>query len=316
MEGNVAYREWLRQWLQEKNGLIKEATYANYTTAILNHIIPALGDYSVAEITEEILQKTVSEWLCSGRLDHTGGLSKKTVRDLITIVKNSLRAADKRCGLPQREFALYFPHGGETERPRIFSHKDEKRLIQAALAENTCQSVGLVLCLCTGLRIGELCALTWEDVDFKERVLRVTKTLQRIFQKDWNGAGESKVVITPPKTQNAQREIPLADALLPLLRTLCPENRSAYFLTGTEKYLEPHTYRSYYARFLKRYNIAYMHFHCLRHTFATRCIESGADYKTVSTLLGHASVRTTLAIYVHPQMELKRACVEGLGCFW
>ena len=138
-------------------------------------------------------------------------------------------------------------------------------------------------------------------------------TVQRIYQKQLNGAGKSKVVISAPKSRTSAREIPIAPILLPVLERLRKEDAECYFIGGNAKCSEVRTYREFYDRFLARNNLTHIRFHALRHTFATRCIEAGGDCKTVSELLGHSTVNLTLNLYVHPQMAQKRQCIESLS---
>lgn len=188
----------------------------------------------------------------------------------------------------------------------------QKRLVHAVFSEGACQSAGILI---SGLRIEERCAPRWKDVDLKGRDIRVRKTVQRIFYKEWNGAAKSSVVITAPKTCSAARDVPLASFLVPLLRELHCSDPETYVLSGGRKCLEPKTYRTFYKRFLERNNLPMLRFHGLRHTFATRCIEDGTDCKTVSALLGHASVSLPLNLYVHPRMEQKRKCIRRLPLY-
>lgn len=231
------------------------------------------------------------------------------------IVKSSLRAAQKQYGLPSQAIQLSYPAGQKGPRLEVLAPEVQRRLNAAVLAEPSPRSVGILLCLYTGLRIGELCALQWTDVDMESRLLTVNKTVQRIYRKDWNGGACTEIVVTRPKTENARRDIPLASFLIPLLQSIDPHDPPSYVLTGTRTGLEPRCYRSYYSRFLARHGLPYLRFHGLRHTFATRCIEDGADYKTVSALLGHASVNLTMELYVHPQLADKRRCVERLTAY-
>lgn len=136
---------------------------------------------------------------------------------------------------------------------------------------------------------------------------------KRIYRKQLNGTGRSKVVIAAPKSRTSARDIPLAPILLPVLERLRQEDAEAYFIGGRMKCSEVRTYREFYDRFLARNNLAHIRFHALRHTFATRCIEAGGDCKTVSELLGHSTVNLTLNLYVHPQMAQKRQCIESLS---
>lgn len=311
---NVKYRDWLQEWLVRIRGGVKESTWANYSVAVMNHILPALGEYTLEELTEEKLQETVFFWLRQGRLDGSGGLSGKTVKDLANVVKGSLRAARRYYHLPPQDISLRCP-GTALPRMDVLTASEQKRLVCAALSEGNCRSAGILISLYTGLRIGELCALQWKDIDLKGRIVHVRKTVQRIFYKEWTGATKSSVVITAPKTRSAARDVPLASFLVPLLRELHCSDPETYVLSGDRKCLEPKTYRTFYKRFLERNNLPMLRFHGLRHTFATLCIEDGADCKTVSALLGHASVNLTLSLYVHPQIEQKRKCIERLPVY-
>ena len=174
-----------------------------------------------------------------------------------------------------------------------------------------CETLGYAISLCTGMRIGELCALKWEDIDLANRLIYINKTLQRIYLKTEVGKGVTKIVITTPKSEKSVRNVPISNALLELLEQM-GKQRGKYVLTGTTSYIEPRVYREHYQKFVEQHGIQPIKFHALRHTFATRCIENGADYKIVSELLGHSSVNLTLNLYVHPNLEDKRRCVELL----
>ena len=311
----MRYKDWLREWLEKKRALVKEATWANYSVAVMNHIMPVLGEYDIAEITEERMQETVLYWLRRGRLDGCGGLPQKTVKDLVTIIKDSLHMAYKKLGLPMPEINIIYPSAGISPQVEALTAEQQKAVIAAVLQEFNSRTFGILMCLYTGMRIGELCALQWSDIDMKNGILTVSKTVQRIFCKNWDGSAASEVVVTLPKTKNAIRDIPISSFLLAMLRRIDPHDPQAFVITGKRESPEPRVYRSYYTRFLKRNDVPHIRFHGLRHTFATRCIEDGADYKTVSAILGHASVSTTLNLYVHPQMEAKRKCVERLSVY-
>jgi integrase len=315
MNPKILYKEWLEQWLQDKREFVKEATYANYSTAIVNQIIPTLGDYHLSELTEKKLQETALYWLDQGRMDKGGGLSDKTVKDLIMIVKLSLRAAAKAKLMTQRSTEILFPKAEKTDKLKVFSKDDQLKLTQMVYLNLTPKNAGVLFCLHTGVRIGELCAVQWKDIDLERKTVTISKTVQRIYIKDFDGTSQSKLLITTPKTKASFREIPLSSALYPVLKKMNPMNPELYLLTGTEKFTEPRTFRGFYDRLLRRMDIEHINFHGLRHTFATRLIEGGADYKTVSELLGHASVNMTLNLYVHPQMEQKRKAVEIITDF-
>lgn len=310
MNNTITYKEWLEEWLESKKGFVKEATYANYSMVIINHIIPTLGRYKLNELTESKLQETVLYWLERGRIDNQGGLAEKTVKDMLMIAKLSIRAAKKKYKLQIETMDIQFPKSEKIEKLKILLPENQQKLIQAALLDLNYRNAGILLVLHTGLRIGELCALQWKDIDLGNKTLSVTKTIQRIFMKKNDGSGSTKIIISTPKTRSSIREIPLSSFIIPVLRKIQKNDPEAYLITGVAEYLEPRAFRSYYDRFLQKSEIPHINFHGIRHTFATRLIEAGADVKTVSELLGHATVNMTLNLYVHPQMEQKRKCVE------
>jgi integrase len=309
------YRDWLSEWLREYQQFAKEATFATYSMAVVNHIIPILGSCTFDELTEKRIQETALYWLRSGRCDGKGGLSHKSVRDLLAIVKTSIKAAQKRFGISPTPIEVRLPQSIRLREIEVFSPSELLRLVEAATVHPSSKNTGILLALYTGVRIGELCALQWKDINFERSSLFVSKTVQRIYAKTVDGDTVAKIVISSPKTRSSLREIPLASALLPILQEF-RDHDECYLTTKGLMFLEPRSYRSYYGRFLKRAGIAHSSFHKLRHTFATQLIECGADVKTVSELLGHASVNTTLNLYVHPQLEQKRKCIEMIPSFF
>lgn len=303
--------EWAEEWLQYKKRYVKESTYANYLILMRNQILPRLGEKEVEKIDSKTVQEQVTYWSESGRLDGKGGLAQKTVKDIVIILKMCRRDYIKMydCNMPVLE--VEYPVSKKTNRLNVLSKEQQEYLLSIICEELEYETLGYALSLYTGIRIGELCALQWADIDMDNRSISVQKTLQRIYLKDKNGGkGRTKVIITSPKSAKAIREIPISDALYTLLNVKRCKDKSTYLLTGTKKYMEPRLYRRHYERFLKENSAEYIRFHGLRHTFATRCIESGADYKVVSELLGHASVNLTLNLYVHPCWEDKKRCVE------
>lgn len=296
-------------WLNKRKGFIKESTYANYICIIYNHLIPEIGDYSLNEINNEMLQELIIKKCRSGRLDGCGGLSNKAIRDIISVLKLSLRYAMKNKLMEYVDLDFYYPNNNLKGKLYIFSKIEQKKLIDYAMEKKNGKSIGILLSLYTGLRIGEVCALKWGDINFKRNYLMVNKTIQRIYIKNANGKGNTRVIITAPKTKSAVRIIPINSEFIRILKEIrCDDNN--YILTSSDKYLEPRTFRKYYYRVLKRLEINDMNFHSLRHTFASNCIRLGCDYKTVSELLGHSSINITLNIYVHSQMSQKKKCIN------
>lgn len=307
----ILFEDWAEEWLQQKRNYVKESTYANYLIMMVNHIIPKLAGRRVVEVNTQLVQNLVLEWGISGKLNQKGGLSIKTIKDMVIILKMCVRDFDMRYGVNTLIQKITYPVNTVNTSMVILSKNEQKVLVGKVLESHELEPLGYAICLYTGIRIGELCALTWGDIDMEEKVIYINKTIQRVYYKKKENRGVTKVIISSPKSLKSIRAIPISKTLYTILkRYQCGMNK--YVLTGTEKYIEPRLYRKHYEKFIENNKLNYIKFHGLRHTFATRCIEMGADYKVVSELLGHASTNITMNLYVHPQIEQKRQCVELL----
>ena len=304
----ILYKDWLWYWMQKKKDYIKESTYSNYSNIISNHIIPELGNIKLSNLNNKLIQEFLINKYKTGRLDGNGGLSYKTIRDIIAVVKSSLKYAIKEEMINNINLDFTYPKIGNKDKIYIIPKKDQEKLITYIKQNENTRSLGVLLALYSGIRIGELCALQWKDIDFKNNILHINKTLQRIYIKD-NKESVSKIIITNPKTHNAERDIPLNKRFADILKKYQTESNN-YILSNCDKWIEPRTYRRYFKKCLDKAKIGQINFHGLRHTFATNCIKLGVDYKTVSELLGHANVNITLNLYVHPQMSQKKKCID------
>lgn len=307
-KNKISYEEWIWNWLSNKKDYIKESTYANYSNIISNHIASDLGKYYIYKLNNKILQDYLISKYKTGRLDRKGGLSNKTIRDIIAIIKSSLKAAVKEDIIESINLDFTYPKSTNKEKIYTLSKEDQNKLINYIIKNQNEKTMGILLTLFSGIRIGELCALQWKDIDFKKNIIYINKTLQRVYIKDMKNK-YSKIIITNPKTHNAEREIPINKEFAQELKKFkkIPTN---YILSNTNKWIEPRTYRRFFENILTKANIQKINFHGLRHTFATNCIKLGVDYKTVSELLGHATVNITLNLYVHPQMSQKKKCIN------
>ena len=304
----IFYKDWIYTWLMEKKDYIKESTYANYSNNIFNHIIPRLGNYTLSKINHKIIQDFLLDLSKNGRVDNSGGLSEKTIKDITIIVKGSLKKGINEGKIKHMELSFNYPKDTRESSIYILSKHEQHKITEYVLKNCTFKNIGLLISLYSGIRIGELCALQWKDIDFKHNKLTISKTIQRIYIKDKKNC-ISKVIISTPKTKNANREIPINKDFLDILKKLKNDDNN-YILSNTNKYVEPRTYRKYFDKVLKELKIKHFNFHSLRHTFATNCISLGCDYKTVSELLGHANVNITLNLYVHPQYSQKKKCID------
>ncbi len=300
------------QWLAQKRGTVKASTFYQYKRLIQTHILPDLGALRVDSLTANILTQFINSKLDNGRLNGKGGLSPKTVQDIVIILKSALRLAEQIYHLPNQTAAIKAPRTAQPE-IQVLDEEEIQRLEGYLREQKDNSSVGFRLCLYTGLRLGEVCALRWSDIDWNTGVLRVRHTVVRLPAQD-GGPRKTCLTLTSPKTKRAVREIPLPARLLERLRTIaCGQSAEAFILTGLrERMMDPRTYQNQFRRLLERLNIRHIPFHGIRHTFATVCARQGMDVKSLSEILGHATVKMTLDRYVHPSLEVKRRQMERL----
>ena len=300
---NKTFEEIVVLWQADKKQYVKRSTYSAYSLLVNNHLIPAFE--GVYDVTEEIVQSFVFTKL-------EQGLSQKSIKDILIVLKMILRFAVKHGFMQHREIDVKFPTERERQELEVLSRSSQKQIMEYVQSHFTFMNLGIYICLCAGLRIGEVCALVWDDIDVESGVINVSKTIQRIYVIE-GGEKHTEVIIDTPKSKNSIREIPIARDLLKMIKPLKKVmNGSFYVLTNSAQPTEPRTYRNYYKRLMKELDMPKLKFHGLRHSFATRCIESHCDYKTVSVLLGHSNISTTLNLYVHPNMEQKKKCVEQM----
>lgn len=282
---------------------MKKSTYAAYQLLIQNHIKPYFGD--LYEVNEEKVQQFVFD-----KLD--AGLSEKTIRDIIIVLKMILKFGIKNGYLEYVQIDAKFPSKQEKKDLDVLSKADQKKFMEHLRNNFTFKNLGIFICLSTGMRIGEICGLRWCDVDTVEGVIKVRHTLQRIYIIEGK-TRHTELLLDTPKTANSVRNIPMSSELLKMLKSLNKVvNENYYVISNDIKPIEPRTYRNYYKKLCKQLDIPELKFHGLRHSFATRCIESKADYKTVSVLLGHSNISTTLNLYVHPNKEQKKKTIDKM----
>ncbi len=308
LKKKILYKDWIYEWLLDKKNYIKESTYANYSNNIFNHIIPKLGDYYLKDINHRIIQNFLLELSKSGNKNTENGLSEKTIKDISIIVKGSIKKAINEELMNHIELTFNYPKSNKEDKIYILTKKEQNKITNYCINNLNNRNIGILLSLYSGIRIGELCALKWSDIDLKKGILTINKTIQRIYIKD-KEVNTTKIIITNPKTKNANREIPINKDFLCILKNNKTKPQD-YILSGNNKYIEPRTYRKYFEKVLIMNNLKHINFHSLRHTFATNCISLGVDYKTVSELLGHANVNITLNLYVHPTMSQKKKCID------
>lgn len=307
-ESNATFTFYSAKWFSSLSPDIKESTKNKYQNLLDLYITPNWDDKRLSDIDFDFIDS-----FCNGLLSSGGkkglGLSPKTVSDVLSVIRSVLRYCKNK--------GEYVPCDGTSviikQRPkqmRVLSRSEQSILCEYIAMNRSPENLGILLCLFTGLRIGELCALQWGYISFSEQVLYVRHTLQRIQDKKGKG---TKIVITQPKSVCSLRSIPIPASIMSLLEDNSLD-RQCYFLTNTaEQFLEPRIMQYRFKRVLAAASIGDANFHALRHTFATRCIEAGFDVKTLSEILGHANVSITMNRYVHPSIDLKKQNMDKLS---
>ncbi len=305
---NLKYEEWLDIWMEKERFFIKESTYATYTNIIENHLKPVLGKKKINNITNEDLQNFIILKLSTSKKNLEKGLALKTVKDMTVLIKNTLKTATQNKLISFQNFQCKFPSSFSKSHLKTFSVEEQKILFKYLINNQNSKNLGILLCLQTGLRLGEICGLQWQDINLEKSTLTICRTLQKIYIKEKNKS-YSKTIISTPKTKTSNRIIPLNIDFINLIKPF-QQNKNNYFITNSTNYLKPHCYRYYYQKLLHFLNLPKLRFHSLRHTFATQAVELGIDCKTISEILGHANMNTTLNLYVHPKTEYKRKCLD------
>lgn len=298
----MRYREWLGEWLSVSvKPRVKKSTYLKYGFIVEKRISPALGAYELEELSPIVLQNFTAELLRQ--------YSPNTTNMIIGVLRSSLRRAQKS-GIVDRQFSenLELPRIREKQ-IECFSQLEQKCIEDYILTQKKRKLFGILLCFYTGLRIGELLALEWSDVDFQRHTLTVKKTCH----DHWDNGRFRKEVDTP-KTETSQRVIPLPRQFIPLLRAYKQETKGVGYLIKDEQgEISIRSYQRTFELLLRRLKIPHRGFHAIRHTFATRALECGMDIRTLSEILGHRNPTITLKRYTHSLLEHKSAMMNKLG---
>lgn len=316
----MTIKELVPLWYNDKKNFVKESTVSAYMLVAGNHIIPYFGKDE--ELTEDRVQDFVFHKLQKG-------LSQKTIKDILIVLKMISKFGDKKKLFIHKEWDIRYPSDNNLKNSVEILTKDQHAKAMKYVKDHlTFKNLGILIALSSGLRIGEVCALKFSDINLEDGVIHVRRTIQRIYVNhekflrsdtaeeiilDGPKIRNTKIIIAAPKTKNSNRDVPLTKDLISIMKPLMKlVNEDFYVCTNEEKPTEPRSYRSYYKNFMAKLNLPVIKFHGLRHSFATRCIENNADYKTVSVLLGHANISTTLNLYVHPNMEQKKSVINNV----
>lgn len=305
---NFTYQCWLYKWLELIRPTVKESTFACYNAHIKKHIIPNLGNTNLHELSRIQIQEFINKKLSCGRLDGKGALSSKTISEILNVIRLSIQSAQQNNLINAIDLKFKIPK--TFNKIEVLSSNETEKLINFIYKNMNSAGIAVILSLYCGLRIGEICALSWEDVDLEQKELHITKTLYRIPIVDSKDS-KTKIVISTTKTNCSTRTIPLPDSVVNTLK-LVKEHNPVYLVSNKYTPSEPRVLTYAYKRILKKAGLRDITFHSLRHTFATKCIEIGFDYNILSEILGHSKPSITMNLYVHPKEENKRAYMNRL----
>ena len=303
MTTQKTFAQIVELWKKDKQLYVKKSSYSAYVLLLENHLLPKFAE--VSSIEEEVVQQFVLQKL-------EQGLSQKSIKDVLIVLKMVMKFGAKYKWIQYTPFDIQYPTVRENQSIEVLTRTHQKKVMNYIQEHFTFRNLGVYICLCSGMRIGEICALTWEDIDTDNGIINIRKTIQRIYIIE-DGKRRTELLLDTPKTKNSIREVPMSRDLLRMLKPFKKIVNPLFFvLTNDAKPTEPRTYRSYYKNLMKQLEIPEIKFHGLRHSFATRCIESKCDYKTVSVLLGHSNISTTLNLYVHPNLEQKKKAIDQM----
>ena len=307
----MKYKDWICEWLDDYvKPTVKEKTYLNYSVMLRTHILPAIGELELDELTLPVLQSFVFNMSDHGNAKTGDGLSPSTVSMIEGVVERSLNFAVE-IGLIERH------HAAHVRCPRVngkkvecFSLSEQRKIEEDRLKSPCDKRIGILICLYTGMRIGELMALRWCDIDFDRCVITVNATCRDGFLD-----GKVIKIIDLPKTATSKRAIPVPRQIMPYLRRLKLQQIGEYVINNNGQMITVRGYQKTFALMLRRLGIEHRGFHSLRHTFATRALECGMDVKTLADILGHKNPNVTLNRYAHSMMEHKVAMMNRVGGF-
>ena len=296
---NISFIDVAEEWLTEIKNKRKLSTYVKYNTIYHNHIENIFNGTLLSDITDVFVKEKLSDQL-----------SDSLCKSIYCVMNQILKFASKRQSivvpvLSKPSVAV------QNKTVKVLNQSEQKKLISALYHEMDLFKMAVMICMLTGLRLGELCALKWSDIDFDNKILIVSRTVQRLTVEEQQT--KTILVETVPKSECSQREIPLSDTAMALLTTY--QNDKEYVFGG-DKPLEPRTMQYHFKKILEEADVTDKNFHILRHTFSTNCIQGGTDVKSLSEMLGHSDVQITLNRYVHPSMDSKRQSMKGLSMFY
>lgn len=308
--GTASVGDYAQEWMEKKKIQWKPTTYDVYRRLVERYIIPILGDYRIENVTTEVLEVFTGEIQKNSQKNLTAGYQ----RYVCAIARQILEFASEQEQTPVQLPSLpeFQVKRRNTQLPGEKEFDVLKNYLVKHAEDKTC--LGILVAMYTGIRIGELCALRWKDVDLEAGCLTINSNLQRVRVYEEKGDKKTQVCMQMPKTEQSFRTVPLPDSLIQILRTVKQEDQEAYLIPGRkQEWTDVRTMQYRFASILKKCGLEPFRFHMLRHAFASRCIWQGCDVKSLSEVLGHSSVQITMDIYVHSSMKQKKDMVN-LAC--
>ena len=297
--------DYCDEWLRINQPRLHASTYVKYQSVLEKYIKPQLGGFYPDELTSRI----ISDF--SQKLLYEKMLSPKTVKDILLILHSVLEYTQKNYSGRMNAIEIIYPKN-EQGKIRVLSIQEQKILTEYLLTNMDLCKFGVVLSLWTGLRIGEICALRCSNISLRDKSIQIESTIQRLKNLSPDAKTKASVMLGPPKSPASVRTIPLTNQTLDLCQKMLPDREDAFILSGTPHYMEPRVLQFRFQKYVDDCNLKDVHFHTLRHTFATRCIEAGVDVKSLSEILGHANATITINRYVHCSMDMKRKNLDKL----
>lgn len=304
-ENEKSFAAYCIQWLKINENRLKNSTLAKYETMLKNHITPSIGDYKIHHINSNVISKFSSELL------QKKNLSAKTTQDILTFVHEIIVyiQSDTQNTIPS--IMISYPKIEQKEL-RILSNEEQKYFMEFLLKDLDIYKFSVLLALWTGLRIGEICGLQWKYISTDNNLLSVRNTVSRVKNRDPFSTQKTMLQLGSPKTKSSIRAIPFTDSLSQLFQRFQTNDPDTFVISGNTQMIDPRKLQRRLKKYTTYLGLEDVHFHTLRHTFATRCIELGCDVKTLSKILGHSNIATTMNRYVHPSIDLKRENIKKL----
>lgn len=299
----ITIQQLAKEWLYMNQTRIKQSSYQRYQGFLKNHIQPIIGDMSVVYVSTASVHEFSLNRLNSG-------LAPQTVNSILIFLHSCLKYGQRQYYLPLPDF-IYF--SCEKKEMRVLTKEEQKALLAYLMKDLDIYKFGVVTALYTGLRVGELCALRWEDIGVN--YIKVRQTIQRLQRSDGPG---TELHIGAPKTSTSIRSVPIPSCIREMMESFRKQATKQTYFLGTEKktIAEPRMMQYKFKKYLKEAGVEKANFHALRHSFATRAVELGFELKSLSEVLGHAAVQITLQKYVHSSFELKESNMELLTAQW